>query len=791
MRKNGVQTWLITTASALAVSAIGAPAALGQEAQADDTASANEIVVTAQFRAQSLQDTPLAITAVSGDQLETRGQQSITDIGATTPNVNISTATAIQANAVAAFIRGIGQDDASFALEPGVGLYIDDVYFGTTFGSSLDLVDLERVEVLRGPQGTLAGKNSLGGAIKLYSSKPDEDFGGYVKAGYGRFDKRELRGSINIPLADGLYTRISGSYRKDDGYFKELDYGCVNPGQGIAATGRANSDCVLGRAGGANNLTLRGALRYAPSGSPLEINIVGDYTRDRSQPVATKMSYINNPGVRSYVAGDPAGGVPFDSRFLTPKGSYTSYADYGESGNFTTLFGTFYQQAPGTFPDKRENSVDGWGVSGTIDLELSDSLSLKSITAYRKADGVSLIDVDGTPLNILKERLENHHKQFTQELRLSGKVGDALDFTFGGFYYKANERLEGRFDIPVYLFDFLSDDPVSNRSIAGFAHAEFHATDKLNVIGGIRYTEDKKVYTFSRRNADGSVITGIPFTPNFTVASLDGVVGRFSGNRWDYRIGVNYEWNSRVMTYLQLATGYKGGGVNPRPFVADQATSFAPETLTTYEGGVKASFLRGAVIINASAFYNDYKDIQRTVYLCLDSVSTACGKPVNAGDGESYGAEFELNVRPATGWQINSSLSVMDFKYKSINPLTGITLDMDAPFVNKIQASVGIQYEADLGGAGWLTPRFDAAYQSDFHYQAINSPYNLVPERTIANARVTYATPKKDLEVSLQVSNLFDKYYAVARQENIAAFGNAQEIIGRPREWSVSVKKTF
>lgn len=788
----GVPTWLLITGSAVATCAVVSAPALAQAPQADAGINANDIVVTAQFRAQSLQDTPLAITAVSGDQLEARGQQSIIDIGATTPSVNISTATAIQGNAVSAFIRGIGQDDSSFALEPGVGIYIDDVYFGTTFGASLDLVDLERVEVLRGPQGTLAGKNSLGGAIKLYSRKPDENFGGFVQGEYGRFDKREFRGSVNVPIADGLYSRFSASYRKDDGYFKELDYGCVNPGQGIAATGRADKNCVLGRAGGANMLSLRGALRYAPSGSPLEVNIIGDYVRDRSQPVATKPSYANNSSVRSYVPGDPLGGVPLDSRFLTPEGSYTSYADYDASGNFTTVFGVPYQQAPGTFPDKRENSVDGWGVSGTIDYAIADNLSLKSVTAYRKADGTSVIDIDGSPLNLLKERLRSVHEQFTQELRLSGKIGDLVDFTVGGFYYKAKDLVDTRINIPVFLFDFETEDPVRNRSIAGFAHVEVHATDKLNIIGGLRYTDDRKSYTFSRLNADGSPISGIPLTPNFTVASLNGASSTFSGRRWDYRLGVNYNWNRRIMTYVQVATGYKGGGINPRPFVVDQVTPFGPETLTTYEGGIKASFLRGAVVMNASGFYNDYKDIQRTVFVCPDSVSTTCGKPVNAGSGRSYGGEFELNARPAAGWQINGSLSLLDFKYKSINPFTGITLDMEAPFHNKMQASLGIQYEADLGKAGHLTPRFDVAYQSEFYYQAVNvRQYNLVPERAIANARLTYATPDHLWEVSLNITNLFDKYYIAARQENIINFGVAQDIVGRPREWSASVKRSF
>ncbi|OYW89151.1 MAG: TonB-dependent receptor [Sphingobium sp. 32-64-5] len=757
-----------------------------------DQSGIDDIIVTAQFRGQRIQDTPLAITAMSGEALEARGQVSVLDIGSFTPSVNLSTAAATQSNSVSAFIRGIGQDDSNFALEPGVGIYIDDVYFGTTFGASLDLVDLDRAEILRGPQGTLAGKNSLGGAIKLYSRKPDETPGGMVQVGYGRFDRVDVRGSANIPLSESLFTRFSAVYRRDDGYFKELDYGCVNPGQGIAATGRADGNCVLGRAGGENMLTLRGAIRFAPVGSPLEINIIGDYSRDHRQPVAGKIQYADNPLVRSYDAGNPAGGIPFDSRFLTPKGSYTSYADYGDGGNFSTVYGTLYQQAPGSRPYRRKNTADGWGVSGTIDYRLGDSFSLKSITAYRSVDGTSVIDIDGSPLNMLLESLRNKHEQFTQELRLSGSVGTAVDFTVGGFYYKADDLLQYYIGIPQFLFDYMTDDPVSNRSIAGFAHAEFHATDKLNIIGGIRYTDDKKTYTFVRTNYDGSPISGIPLTPSFTVADLDGVSATYSGSRWDYRLGINYAWNDRIMTYAQVATGYKGGGINPRPFVSDQVTNFEPETLITYEAGFKTSFLNGRVVMNGSAFYNDYKDIQRTVYVCLDSVSTTCGKPVNAGDGRSYGAEFEMFLRPARGWQINGSVSWLNFKYKSINPLTAITLDMAAPFANEVMASLGVQYEADLGGAGRLTPRFDVSYQSEFYTQPVNNAvYNMVPERALANARLTYETADGNWGVTASVTNLFDKYYAVSKTENIVNFGIAQSILGRPREWMLSLTRRF
>ena len=785
--------------SAIAIMAfLAAAPALAQQADGGEARRDDDIVVTAQFREQSVQDTPLAITAVTGETLAARGQTNITDLGSFAPNVNLSQAAAIQGNAVAAFIRGIGQEDANFALEPGVGIYIDDVYLGTTFGSSLDLVDLERAEILRGPQGTLAGKNSLGGAIKLYTRKPGDDFEGFAEASYGRFDALGLKGSLNIPIVEGVATRFSGSYRRDDGYFEERDFGCANPGQGIAATGEADKNCVLDRAGGRDILTLRGALRVATPGSPLEINIAGDYTRDRSQPVASMPIYANFPLARSYAAGNPFAGVPFDSRFLPPAGSYYNYENYSEAGNYTTVFcdPTFgcapTQVTAGTFPDKRQNSVDGWGISGTVDLHLSDDLTLKSISAYREADGTTVLAIDGSPINILKERLRNRHRQFTQELRLSGRIGDSADFTVGGFYYDALGRMNFRIMIPTLLYDFQTADRVESRSYAGFAHVEWHLTDKLNLIGGLRYTNDRKIYRFSRRNADGSVISGVPLTWNFLVASLDGLTGTFKGDRVDYRIGANYAFTDDVMAYAQVSTGYKGGGVNPRPFVADQVTPFDPETLLTVEGGVKSTLMDGAATLNAAVFYNDYKGIQRTVYVCPESASTACGMPVNAGDGHSYGAEFETTIKPGGGWLLAGSLSLLDFKYDSINPATGVTLDMRAPFHSKVTASASVQYAADLGNNGTLTPRVDFSYQSSFYYQAINNPaYNLIDGRALVNARLTYDSPDKAWQLSAGVANLFNKYYLIGASENIANFGLSSVIVGPPRTWSVSARFNF
>ncbi|SEJ93903.1 iron complex outermembrane recepter protein [Sphingobium sp. AP50] len=759
--------------------------------QAGDQANSADIIVTAQFRAQNLQDTPIAITAVSADTLAARSQTSVTDLGQFAPNVALAPATSIQGNSVAAFIRGVGQLDASFALEPGVGIYVDDIYYGTTFGAVMDLTDLERVEVLRGPQGTLAGKNSVGGAVKLFSKKPDSTPGGFIEATYGRFDRIELRGSANIPLTNDLFLRVSGVSKNVDGYMSLLDYGCVNPTSGIPASS-GNKNCKIGTEGGIDVMGLRAALRYAPAGSPLEINIVGDVSRDNSEVVATKLLYADNPSVRSYDASDATAGIPFDSRFLTGAKSYTSYATYATGGNYTTAFGIPTQVAPGGFTASPTSTVKAWGLSGTIDYDLSDSLKLKSITGWREAHGTSAIDVDGSPLAILLQQFTYGHEQFTQELRLSANFNDLVDLTVGGFYYSATDTIKGRSQIPTLLFDFMSDDVIKNRSVSAFAHGEFHVTDAFNIIGGLRYTDDKKTYRYSRRNVDGSLPSGAFFTPNFLLAGLDGLTGTFKGDRLDYRLGVNYRWSGDLMTYAQISTGFKGGGINPRPSAPDQVLTFGPETLTTYEAGFKADLLGRMLRLNGAVFLNKYKDMQLVRYQCPESVVLSCSVPSNAGDAQVFGWEAEAQFHPADGLSIDASVGYLDFDYTKItNAATLVTKDMIAPFISKWQLSAGIQYEADLGGNGTLTPRIDWSWRSNFYYNSVNNAYNLIDPPSLVNARLTYQAADKDWSLSAGVTNLFDKFYYNGVAENVGTFGVVTGTVGRPREWTVTVKKNF
>jgi iron complex outermembrane receptor protein len=285
---------LVTTLSVAAIGLLAVPTARGEEA-------IDEVVVTAQFREQNVQSTPIAITAISGKQLEERGQTSIVDIASKAPSV-LLTETNQQGPSVQAYIRGIGQADHSPAFEPGVGIYVDDVYFATVTGSLLDLLDLERVEVLRGPQGTLAGMNSIGGAIKFFSQKPDGNGGGYVETTFGSLERLDVRAGADFTVVpDKLFARISGVSRNQKGYVTRYDYACTHPEEAaiytIPTLVQNNRDCELGTEGGKSYVAVRGSLRWL-STDDLEINISADVTRDNSEAKPQTLVYVGR-GTRS------------------------------------------------------------------------------------------------------------------------------------------------------------------------------------------------------------------------------------------------------------------------------------------------------------------------------------------------------------------------------------------------------------------------------------------------------------------------------------------------------------
>ncbi|MCW3834719.1 TonB-dependent receptor [Sphingomonas canadensis] len=781
----GPRSWMGASAAVLAVSLAAVPAHAQESAQ--EPASENEpasepavedIVVTAQFREQNLQQTPLAITAISGDMLEARGQTSIADVAGQAPSVTLKAQGAAFGPSLVASIRGVGQFDFNPALEPGVGVYVDDVYYATLTGSIFDLLDLDRVEVLRGPQGTLAGRNSIGGAIRLYSSRPTGSGNGSISATYGSDNRIDLRGSMDIAMADDLFLRVAGVSKSQNGYIDRIDYGCAFPASGVPSLAGTAGDCIIDRNGEVNYDAGRVQLRYAPS-SGFEINLAADYTRDRHNTPGGVLTFANYAG-----PGDVnpfAVNVPYDSRFMPPYGSFYNYAN-------------FYNPADGPSAQYVADDItdfEGWGVSGSVAVDLSSRLKLTSITAYRAYALYFTNDDDYSPLALSLAISDLDFWSFSQEVRLSGSLGtgDRLEYTLGGYYSEQKSVYLTTQDIRYAgIPAFTGNDPVTADTLAAFAHVAWQATDRLTLTGGLRYTEESKDYTFGRTMPDGS--------PHPVLGALDGLTGRYSGNRVDYRANVQYRWSPTVMTYAQVSTGFKGGGVNPRPFSAAQLQPFNPETLTSYEAGIKTDLLDRRLRLNLAAFHSRYSNIQLQLNSCPQFGGPGpCAMIANAGSADVNGIELEAALRPVSGLMIDGSISYLDFEYTDVNPqaggVGGVQLGFVPPYVPEWKWSIGIQYEIPLGDAGSLTPRFDAAYQSRVFSSAVNAGTNRIPGYTLANASLTWRTADEDWAVAFEVSNLFDQYYYTTSFDQSAIGGAASAQPGRPRQWALTVRRQF
>jgi iron complex outermembrane receptor protein len=779
-----------------------ATAARAQDAAPDKSAARpaetgdaiQDIVVTAQFRGEKVQSTPIAITALDGAQLDQKGFSRITDITDSAPNVVMKPSSSVYGPAATIFIRGVGQQDSSFAVDPGVGIYVDDVYRGITFGSLLDLLDLERVEILRGPQGTLAGKNSIGGAVKLYAKKPDGDGGGYLDATTGSFNRIDVKGAAGFTLMpDRLFVRMSGVTRHRDGYFTRLDFNCTHPAGPTAPNAVASSgDCKIGSEGGQNYTAGRVALRWLASDT-IEVNLSADRLVDDSEPPATKLISLAS-------ATGTTGSITDRSVFVTCAQCYANYSNYmvqafTDPAAYTGSTGAGAHAAM-SFPTN--NRIRAWDLAGTIDIKLGDTLSLKWISGYQYTNGRYSTDNDTTPFGVSTAVFGLRYKQFTEELRLNGSLfGDAVDWTLGGYYYDGKGYLTGVNIInPGLASETVNtvDDYIPSISKSGFAHAVWHITSRLNLTGGIRYTDDQKSYSFTRGNVF------VPGAVTYTGASLiNGLSSTYTGNHWDYRANIDYKPTDNVLVYAQYSTGYRGGGVNPRPFVVQQAVPFNPETLQAYEVGLKSDWFDHHLRLNLSAFINNYNDMifSNTAPTVVNSVvvSAANGTPINAGNGRFKGIEAELSARPFDGLSIDASASYLDFNLTKLAASAGITipnvtLASIAPYVTRWKVSAGLQYAARIGSAGTLTPRIDMAYQSSFFTNIDNNPASLTPGYTIFNGRLAWDSSDRNWQVALAVTNMFDKFYYLNKFRG-PAIGSVTGQPGAPREVSISLRRKF
>jgi iron complex outermembrane receptor protein len=649
--------------------------------------------------------------------------------------------------------------------------------------------------VLRGPQGTLAGRNSIGGAVKLYSKKPDATEGGSFHLTYGSRDRLDLRGTANFALSDTLFLRVAGVDKRQEGYVERRDYGCEFPNNpyGIASQRSSTAGCVVARDSNVNYSAGRVALRWLPSGRA-EVNLSADYVDDRRNPTGVVLvDYRNQASMdaafeRSQAIYDnnPANNAR-GINFVPPRGSYYNYASFYSppyaGGALATSVAT-----PPPWVESRATPgqwFEGWGTSLDVEFDLTESLQLKSISAWREYESGFTNDNDLSPLSSSIGDGSLPFEAFTQELRLNGG-NDLVEWTLGAYYLDQKSRYQSwqdlRYSSPL---QFQQDDVVNVDTRAAFGHIAWNPLEALTLTAGLRYTDEHKDYNFVRLNRDGTA-------PATVVGSLNGVRSDFDGDNLDYRLAVQYDWNSDVMTYIQYATGFKGGGVSPRPFVADQAVGFDQEKLGTFEVGLKADFF-GRLRLNSAIFFSDYSDMQLGLQNCSPPsvLNSPCGIIANAGDAEIKGFELESVFRPVRGASIDASYSYTDFEYTSLNNVGGIQASFVPPFMPKHKASIGAQYEWRLANGSSLVPRADWSFQSYIFTNGNNQVTNRIGGYGLVNARVVWRNATGDLDIGLEGTNLGDKYYFLARADQYTGAGHTDGAPGRPREWAVTIKKRF
>jgi iron complex outermembrane receptor protein len=823
--------------------------AFGQE----NSGGLEEILVTAEFRSANVQDTPIAITAVNAEMLDSRSQTNLAQITAQTPNVSLRPAGSAFGSALVAFIRGIGQTDFNPSVEPGVGIYVDDVYYSTITGNLLDLMDLERVEVLRGPQGTLAGRNAIGGAIKLFTKQPNGDDDANVSLTKGEFNRTEIKGAAGLTLIpDKLYARIAGVAKSMDGYVTRLDYACQNhlprPGSpGGLPTYSQSFGCELGTEGGQSYAAGRFSLRWDASDKfsvDFATSIVND--QSESQPgvlvFAADHSGSNFPWISpngpvtppfaSQVPNNPtfnpaAGSqvpiyydnnrngtfeagtdVPFDSRFQTG-GTYHNYATYINDGN-STPSPLFQGGSPGIqntdlfkpYVIDPVNTLKSWDASVNLNWQLTDDIALLSVSAYRTYKNAFAEDTDGSPLAAQQLLQVLDHDQWTQELRLSVSK-TKVDLTFGLFYLDQKTNEDARVDLPYVGFDFIHGPdlvPATNKAVYG--QAALHLTDRTDLSLGVRYSEDEKSYTFHRHNPDYTDVQGCttfwfweaPNPPNCGVVGLDGLSVNYSSNNTDWRVALSHDLGESTMFYVQASTGYKAGGNNARPFFPSQNHAFNPETLDSLEVGIKTT-LNSKVRLNAALFSNTYNDIQLPTTVCFWAPvgqQSPCASQDNIGDADVWGAELEAEWHPTDQLEMDASYGHLNFDYTRVNPASSVTIGMISPYTPENKVSLGLQYSFNLAGGGTVTPRIDVAYTDSVYADANNAPTNFIDSYTVANMRLTWRSANDDWRVALEGTNLSDEYYYVTLfdlSRNAAGYIHGQP--SRPREWAMTVRRDF
>ena len=795
-----------TLAFATGAMSIGLAAAVNAEEKAERTgadAMIEEVVVTARRREEGLQSAPIAISAYTGDSLDYRGVTRLDQIAKFAPGLTLENNPSFggASNSAAIYLRGIGQKEFLPTTEPGVGLYVDGVYVARSVGAILDIVDVERIEVLRGPQGTLFGRNTIGGAISVVTRQPEigGDVQGSIGASVGNDSLLNLNSSIEGTLSDTAAARLSVASFNQDGYVQRAD--------GIDL-------------GDDDTLTARLAVNWQPTDA-LSGQISVDMTRDRENGPAMQligidftdlsqlagvvaappppMAFIHNVTTAALGPGQPCAATNTAGQGVTSNPASANCYDsryIGADG-----------QNEGTAPAFSE--TDLLGFAATFTYELSDSLTLKSITASRSLESQFARDGDHSPHRISQFHDDLEQDQFSQELQLLGSA-EKLEWILGAYYFNEDGFNENTLDFTVS--NFRSGGSFDNEAWAAFAQATYDLTDALHLTLGGRFTDEQKSFTPDQiiyQNYYAGFSNLVP--ADNPLAALDAPFLQ-AGERilpllekdidiseFTPMANLAFDLSDDIMVYLSYSEGFKSGGFTQRvfppivaPFTAPAGTpdidlipTYDPEFVEVLELGFKGTFMDGRVRVNGALFTTVYEDLQVQVFNSVAPVTQ------NIGEASIEGLELEVVASPGNGWFAEASLSLLDANYDEID--TGNTLiarDNDFERVPETAASLGLSRELLLGDNGTLILRGDWSYRSKTFNDAYNTALLETDSTDLIDASVRWLSADEAWTVTLSGINLTDEEYLVSGVYG-TAFQSFEGLFDRGRELRLEVRRDF
>ncbi|CAN5148528.1 TonB-dependent receptor [soil metagenome] len=707
--------------------ALLAGTALAQEATDETQSGVQDIIVTAQKKYENLQDVPISVTAIGGASLGAAQATTLQALQGTIPNVQIDNFANTPQSAVFT-VRGIGVIEPDPYAGNTVSIVVDGVPQFFSMGALLDLYDVDRIEVLRGPQGTLFGANTTGGVINVVTKQPTGEFGGTFKAVYGNYNRLDVTGSIEAPIIkDVLSAKIAAIHTQRQGWVTNV---------------------VDGSDMGSKNLeAYRAYLRFTP-GSDFDATLQGEYVNSRN-------------GAPIVISGAYAGEAIYE-----PSGLNGMYVSPCVSGGQCAAPEKYYS-ANNSVPDL--SNMDTYSGGLTMNWRNTPLGDLTSITGYKKFKLVEYTDQDGTPAfkNDTYRRTEGW--QFSQELRTNIEVNDDIDLLVGGFYLKDHydhiQAYRLQFAAPGLLQINLQDQ--DNYSISGFAQGYWQATDRLKFQAGIRYSHERTISAPSLITSIGD-LNGSNYTGegNLLLSSFT-TGGRESWNNVGWKIGADYDIGDHKLVYASWTRGFKSGGFTARVGVpADGANPFDPETVDTFEGGLKADFLDRRLRTNLAVFYTNYRDMQvAQIYFDTDT-ATQGNRILNAGKSEIKGFEFETTAVPVEGLTLRTSLAYLDAKYKSFlytDAVTGDTLDLKGSRLQnapKWSATFGVNFVIPVGNGAELISDFTYAYTASKYYTAIlDTPRSKIQPTHLVDATLTFNPDGKHWSLGLWAKNLLDTRY--------------------------------